>query len=204
MKKTGLILIIAGVLVILGAGGLAGYNVLDSMRAQQEAAVLLEPIAKDIEKQEPKNVVTRPKVTTGEAAPEMPAREYSDLRYIGIIEVPSLGLSLPVFEDWSYDLLRRAPCRYSGSYYTNDLVICAHNYRSHFSSLLRLNIGADVYFTAVNGEIYHYVVSNRETLQPEENERMIRNDGSWDMTLFTCFIGGQTRCTLRCTLVTSN
>ena len=35
MKKTGLSLIMAGVLLLLGAAGLTAYNIADSMRAKQ-------------------------------------------------------------------------------------------------------------------------------------------------------------------------
>lgn len=136
----------------------------------------------------------------GEVVPEMPVREQDGLRYIGIIEIPALSLSLPVLENWSYDLLKISPCRYAGSYFTNDLVICAHNYAAHFNSLRYVDIGSDVYFTTVNGESFHYVINNRETLTPEENDRMITTNGEWDLTLFTCYIGGATRCTLRCSL----
>ena len=196
MKKTGLSLILAGVLLLTGALGITIYNEADSRRAEKAVEAILGPIAEAISQQETTPFV-RPE---GEAIPEMPVREQDGLRYIGIIEIPALSLSLPVLENWSYDLLKISPCRYAGSYYTNDLVICAHNYAAHFNGLRYVDIGSDVYFTAVNGETFHYVIDNRETLTPEENDRMITTDGEWDLTLFTCYIGGATRCTLRCSL----
>jgi sortase A len=197
MKKTGVSLIVAGVLLLLGAAGLTAYNISDSMRARQAVEAIIGPIAQAIEQQEPSAFV-RPE---SDAIPEMPVRVQDGRRYIGIIEIPALSLSLPVLENWSYDLLKVSPCRYTGSYYTNDLVICAHNYASHFNGLRYIDIGSDVYFTAVNGMTFHYVIDNRETLTPEENDRMITSNGEWDLTLFTCYIGGATRCTLRCSLV---
>ena len=47
--------------------------------------------------------------------------------YVGYLSIPALGLELPVMADWSYKRLRTAPCRYSGSTKTDDLVILAHN-----------------------------------------------------------------------------
>ena len=67
--------------------------------------------------------------------------------------------------------------------------------------------GADVYLITVDCRVYHYQVTNRETLQPGAVENMIENtnnttDGTvtneWDLTLFTCNTGGQTRCAVRC------
>ena len=196
MKKKGKAMIIIGVIFLVGALGLTGFNVVDAMRAGKNAESLLESIESSMEEQSPDFT----KRKDNDAVPEMPTKEIDGNRYIGVIEIPSLSVSLPVFAEWNYDLLKLSPCYYSGSYYTNDLVLCAHNYRSHFGRLRRTAIGTDIYFTAVSGGTYHYIVSNRETLKPDENDRMITSDGTWDLTLFTCYTGGRTRCTLRCTL----
>ena len=197
MKKTGMALILAGVLLVTGALGITIYNVWDDNRAERAVDALLGPVAEAISEKETDSFV-RPE---GGVVPEMSVMEKDGLRYIGILDIPALSLSLPVLENWSYELLKISPCRYTGSYYTNDLVICAHNYAAHFNDLRTVDMGVDVYFTAVNGNAYHYVIVNRETLMPDENDRMITTDGSWDLTLFTCYIGGGSRCTLRCKLV---
>ncbi len=147
--------------------------------------------------------VNRPSLPdTVPAVPVMPTVELDGSLYIGILEIPSLSLSLPVMENWDYDKLKIAPCRYSGSYYMNDLVICGHNYAKHFASLLHISIGADVYFTNMDGQVIHYVVTNRETVWPTQVDVMIDNTlEGWDLTLFTCYTGGQTRCAVRCTRV---
>ena len=49
---------------------------------------------------------------------EMPVEEIEGNGYIGLLEIPALGLSLPVMSEWSYPNLKLAPCRYSGSAYT--------------------------------------------------------------------------------------
>lgn len=194
-KSTALIL--SGILMLLGAAGFVVYNNADSERAGKTSADIAAVIADAL----PTQVV--PDVQPQDAdkfVPEMETMEIDGANYIGVLEIPALELTLPVQEDWSYDALKISPCRYTGSYYTNDLVICAHNYASHFNGLRTIAMGEDVYFTAVGGRTYHYVITNRETLNPEEAERMSTPDG-WDLTLFTCYIGGATRCTIRCSLV---
>ncbi len=136
--------------------------------------------------------------TDPQKTPEMQTEIIDGRAYIGAIEIPSLKLSLPVLADWSKDLLKVSPCRYAGSCYTNDLVICAHNYASHFNALRWIEMGEDVYFTTVNGDVFRYITVNRETLQPDEITRMRESGGAWDLTLFTCYIGGYSRCTVRC------
>ena len=51
-------------------------------------------------------------------------------------------------------------------------------------------------FTDVDGNVYNYEVAELETLQPAAVDEM--KSGEWDLTLFTCTIGGQTRVTVRC------
>ena len=133
------------------------------------------------------------------AVPVMPVEELDGESYIGLLEIPALNLSLPVIENWDYEKLKVAPCRYAGSYYMNDLVICAHNYQDHFASLQYIKVGEDVYFTNTDGEVIHYIVSNRQTVLPTQIDLMIDNtQETWDMTLFTCYTGGRTRCAVRC------
>ena len=84
-------------------------------------------------------------------------------------------------------------------------MICAHNYARHFSPVKWIDLGSDVYLTTVDGVMYSYKVSNIETVQPMAVDQMIKNShndknvsNDWDMTLFTCNTGGQTRCAVRC------
>ena len=134
---------------------------------------------------------------------EMETKEVDEVAYIGIIEIPSASLKLPVSYTWNYDLLAISPCRYRGSYLTDDMVICAHDYGSHFRAIRSLGIGEAVYFTALTGERIKYIVTNIETVQPTDIEKLAYNktpdskETLWDLTLFTCNIGGQTRCAVR-------
>lgn len=135
-----------------------------------------------------------------EAVPEMPTAVVEDSIWLGQIEIPALGISLPVLSEYTESGLRSAPCRYSGSCYTNDIVICAHNYASFFDKLLGVSVGTEVLFTDCSGHVWHYLVANRETLGPDAVEEMTGPSDDWDMTLFTCHFGGRTRCAVRCIL----
>lgn len=151
-----------------------------------------------------------PEITDGSLFPEEqpPMESYvymvDGYEYIGIVDVPALGISLPIMADWDYTRLKISPCRYTGTPYNDDLVIAGHNYPSHFSPLKWVDIGTDVYFTTMDGVQFHYTVSNRETVQPYSVAEMIENDNNsestrdWDLTLFTYNTGGQTRCAVRC------
>ena len=205
MKKRGMIPMALGLLLIVAALGLALYNQWDANRAGRESEQVLEVLTKVIEettaehqRDEEKWEEDKRKERIYRDHNDMMSEEIDGNDYLGVIEIPSLDLSLPVMKEWSYSNLTIAPCRYTGSYYNNDMVLCAHNYRTkHFYPIRWVDIGADVYFTTVNGTVYHYTVSNREMLRPTAVEEMV-TAGDWDLTLFTCNADGLLRCTVRC------
>lgn len=179
---------VVGLLMIIAALGLTVYNIWDGNRAGRESQEVAEKMLDEIPE------ATKPRY---DPTKEMGTLELDGEEYLGLLEIPSLNLQLPVMAEWDYDNLRTAPCRYSGSCFTNNLVIAGHNYSGHFRDLKLLDIGADVYFTTVEGEVFHYTVDNLETLNPTQVETMITAD-NWDLTLFTCTVGGRSRCTVRC------
>ena len=139
-----------------------------------------------------------------DTAREMTVTAIDGWDYIGYLSIPSIGLALPVMSEWSYPGLKIAPGRYAGSVFTDDLVICGHNYARHFSPVKRLAEGAEVYFTDMDGMVWSYEVSYVENLQPTQIEKMTtktEDSDAWDLTLFTCTTGGSARCAVRCTRV---
>ena len=47
----------------------------------------------------------------------------------------------------------------------------------------------------MDGNVFTYKMVERETLLPTSIEAM--ESGDWDLTLFTCTVGGQSRVTIR-------
>ena len=201
----GNILIILGLLLIAASIGLTVYNLWDAERAAQESNAIADILIKEIGDDFVDGITVLPYT---DANTPMPTKMIDGYEYIGILEIPSESLTLPVMSKWDYDRLKIAPCRFTGSYYSNDLVICGHNYSKHFSPIKWMDIGEDIYFINVEGLTIRYIVVNRETLQPTDVDLMVDNKNNnkestmdWDMTLFTCNIGGQTRCAVRCSRV---
>ena len=189
-NKLGNALIALGVLALLAAALLMGYNQWDSTRAEKAADRVLTQLEESLI--EPRTIYP------GDAAADTETIDGYD--YIGYLSIPSIGLALPVMQQWSYPGLKIAPGRYSGSLYTDDLVIAGHNYARHFSPLTHLTVGTEVLFVDMNDNIWHYAVSDTEVLQPTQIEKMAVKtpDSNWDLTLFTCTTTGQARYALRC------
>lgn len=202
-SHSGSVLIFLGLIMILGALGLTAYNIWDAKRAEEAANQISDVLIDKIKEDD--SAIQMPMF---DPDTPMPVEVIDGYEYIGILEIPDLDLTLPVMNEWDYTRLKISPCRFTGSYYADDLVICGHNYAKHFSPIKWIDIGADVYFTNVEGMTIHYIVTNRETVEPTDVELMIDNIHNnqmstmdWDMTLFTCNTGGQTRCAVRCSRV---
>ena len=128
--------------------------------------------------------------------PSMTEAEIDGYMYIGYLSIPDLGLELPVMAEWDYKRLNIAPCRYAGSTKTDDLVIAAHNYASHFGGLSGLSGGEQVIFVDMDNVVSSYTVVAVEILPPTAVEEM--TNGEYDLSLYTCTYGGRSRVTVRC------
>lgn len=126
----------------------------------------------------------------------MPILELDGNQYIGTLELTSMGITLPVMSEWSYPKLKLSPCRFSGSVYQDDLIVAGHNYSSHFGGLKDLAVGDEITFTDAEGRVFSYAVSAQQLLGPMELEEL--EAGDWDLTLFTCTVGGKRRVCVRC------
>ena len=122
--------------------------------------------------------------------------EIDGYSYIGYLSIPSLELELPIMSDWSYPQLKLSPCRFNGTVRGEDLVLMAHNYKSHFGYISQLKIGDAVIFTDMDGNIWHYSVAAMDILPAEAVEEMTA--GEYDLTLFTCAPNRTQRITVRC------
>lgn len=187
-KWIGVICVFLGVLCILSAIGFVAYNRWEDMNAKDVAQDFLEDVQSIInEEQSEQPLLNDTKMATVEVG---------IYDCIGILSVPVLDLELPVLTDWSYAKLKKAPCHYYGSYYEKDFVIAAHNYKSHFGRLSKLQAGDIVVFTDVSGTVHYYEVVILETLSKNATKEMITS--GFDLSLYTCTPGGSNRVTVRC------
>ena len=205
-QKVGGGFIAVGILMLAAAVLLGGYNLYDEYRAGKSAGAVLEELQQQIP------AVKTPEETSAQEVylpddsqlpdysvnpdMEMPEKEIAGDYYIGVLEIPSLGISLPVIGEWDDDALQIAPCRYSGSAYTGNLVIAAHNYQTHFGRIKTLSSGDQMIFTDVKGRSFLYEVAAVETIQSTAVEEVLNEE--WDLTLFTCTIDGFERVAVHC------
>ena len=185
-KKSGVILISLGAVLILAALLLFLYNRSEDRRAGQEAESLLEDARSAM-------------AADTDPEPQEELAEEITYDYAGVITIPDLSLELPVIDQWSYARLKVAPCRQSGAAADGDLVIAAHIYKSHFGYLDRLEPGASVIFTDMEGTVYRYAVEEIRQLAPEDAEDVSSVFSSeYPLVLYTCTPGGKARVAVFC------
>lgn len=190
-KRSGILLILVGTVLIVSALSLLLYNRQMDAQAGADAQQVLEsmqsimegPVREETEEPDPSST-------------EMPVLYLEGYEYVGYLTIPKLELALPVMAQWDYSRLKLAPCRQFGGAETDDLVIAAHNYRSHFGHLDQLEAGDQVTFTGVDGETYAYEVEKSGILRPDQVED-VQNSG-YDLVLYTCTTGGKSRVAVFC------
>ena len=192
-KWIGVICVFLGVVCLLCSVGFVVYNRWESENAAKVTESLLEDVQSAIDE---KNA------EPNDSGPKMSTVKVDGYECIGILSIPVLDLEFPVLTDWSYAKLKKAPCHYYGSCYEKDFVIAAHNYKAHFGRLSELQAGDVVVFTDVSGTAHYYEVVILETLPKNATKEMITS--GFDLSLYTCTLGGGSRVTVRCNAVTDS
>ncbi len=190
-RKIGIAFIVLGLVLILAAAALLVYNNYENKRAGEQAQNIVNTLKNEIEQEEPDE--------TDPFDKEMKVVEIDGYGYIGYLSIPDLSLELPVMSECDFGRLKIAPCRYYGSTKTNNLVIAAHNYRSHFGYLGKLTQGNTIAFTDMNGKKMTYTVTSIEDVKPSDVEKV--KDTGDDLILYTCTYRGVSRIVVRCSEV---
>ena len=178
-NKKWFFLIILGIILIITALSLLIYNSYVDERAGKESKKVVEKIQEELKD-----------IDTNEETIKIDGNEY-----IGIINIPTLELELPIMKDWSYKKMKISPGRYYGSIESNDLVICAHSYKNLFRYIQNLEKKDILIFTDLSGKEHFYEVEVVEILAHENIKEMIESE--FDLTLFTCTNDNQDRITVR-------
>ena len=215
MKKLSSIIIAAGILCLAAAAAIAFFNQYTANKAGETSESLLEIIENgeagivnftDTD-EAPQTADTQGEEAGDNISDGLSNSFVSDSAYsvgewmiCGTLEIPVIGLKLPVMAEYSEALLRLAPCRYTDNGVPSDkLVIAGHNFNEHFGYLGNLVNGDSVFFTDAEGK-------RRETKvvyigQVESNDFAAVSEGDWELAMFTCNFSGEKRVLVCCETV---
>ena len=109
----------------------------------------------------------------------------------GTIEIPSLSIIYPVFNEFSEELLALSPCKFSGpnlDEYGN-IAIAGHNLENHtfFSDLNKIEIDDNIDIYSNSGEKFEYIVYRTYETESEDLTPLSENFiDKKELTLVTC------------------
>ena len=182
-RSKGIAFLLLGCILLAIAGVWYAYNIIEDKNAGNKAADILGKLeyieSSDITDNTSSAVIT----VDGDA-------------FCGKVIIERLGIELPVYDEWDYSRLKSAPCRYAGNITSNDIIIAAHNYKSHFGPIDNLKKDDIIKFVDAFGNEHNYAVCEITTLDGTAVSDM--QSGGWDFTLFTCTLSGEQRVTVRC------
>lgn len=194
-SKTGIILMLAGGAAIIFSLIIIAENIRLDSQGKKNSENVLNILESEISSySEDENNIT---YTDGNGLKKSKTISVDNKYYWGIIDIPEIGIKLPVMSEWNYDNLNISPCLFYNDEKNNRKIIAGHNYSSHFGKLKQLKQGDYIIFTNAENKRVIYKVLQTEILGSTDTDKMLGGD-DWNLTLFTCSLSGYERVTVRC------
>lgn len=110
---------------------------------------------------------------------------------VGVLNIPSLNIEYPILSETSTKLLKVSLNKYWGANpnEVGNMVVVGHNYKNNkfFSNLSKIQLGAIVKITDLDGKTLDYKVYDTEVIDPYDNSCTSQlTDGKTEITLITC------------------
>lgn len=112
-----------------------------------------------------------------------------DKLYFGKIIINKINLEYVVFDEYSEELLKIAPCKFYGENLGEEGNICiaAHNYNDNrfFGRIAELNLKDEIKIIDLDGKEFNFIVY--DCFEIEENDfSILKADKKYELTLLTC------------------
>ena len=194
-SKTGIFLMLAGGAAIIFSLIIIAVNIRLDSQGKKNSENVLNILESEISSySEDENNIT---YTDGNGLKKSKTISVDNNYYSGIIDIPEIGIKLPVMSEWNYDNLNISPYLFYNDEKNNRKIIAGHNYSSHFGKLKQLKQGDYIIFTNAENKRVIYKVLQTEILGSTDTDKMLGGD-DWNLTLFTCSLSGYERVTVRC------
>lgn len=191
MRKISKLLLFLGGLLILSSLGLLLFTQMQANRAQTENAQLVETLH---------TILPPPTKGVMESYSDnsMPALEIDGTDYSALVDIPALGLTLPVADSWNKHKVTLHPCRFYGSVYDGSLIIGGADQPGQFAGFKQLSLDAEVTITDMTGAVFTYAITEIEWRTSADAEVLFDSDAH--LTLFVRNAYGTDYILLRCSM----
>ena len=167
-QKLGFLLVALSAFVLLGSEWLARHHSAQAQALASEIKACLPPIVEG----DPENY----------SNPAMPVLQLQEGDFSCLIEIISLGVSLPVESSWDSADISRFPHRFWGSVYDNSLILGGSNHKGQFDFCTKLDLGDPVLITDMTGTQFSYEVVRIDRRQQVDLD--VLQEFDCDLTLF--------------------
>jgi len=89
----------------------------------------------------------------------MPIRQIGGEDYVCLLEVPSMGITLPVSERWRFDTLLVHPARFWGSVYDGSCILGGSSRKGQFDFCARLEMDDEIRITDMQGACFTFRIA---------------------------------------------
>jgi len=113
---------------------------------------------------------------------EMPALQIGGQDFIGLVDIPAFGLTLPIYSIWDTGTVTSFPCRFWGSVYDGSLIVGGADQPGQFDCLDNIQNGDTVTVTDMTGAQFSYGVVRVERAKSAQADRL--TDSNTELTLF--------------------
>ena len=110
----------------------------------------------------------------------MSALSIDGKNFVGILEMPKYGSSLPVCADWGK--VTKYPCRFSGSLYDRSIQIGATTQAGQYDFYQDISVGDSLLYTDMEGNRFSYTV--RDIRYEKHADQAALQQVDADLTLF--------------------
>lgn len=166
-------ILIAGILLLSGSLCLmAVFQIRASVLTREGRAT-----AAEIQKLLPERTTDAPAAFPGAS---MPALSIDGKDYIALLEIPAMGVNLPVSASWESGAF--LPGRFWGSIYGDGLAIGGTDYPGQFDFCSKIDNGTPISLTDMTGAQFTYTVARVDRAAKAESQWLL--DENFDLTLF--------------------
>ena len=137
-----------------------------------------EEVVKQIE-----NLIPKHNSGMADMESEMPVYQIGDVDFIGLLELKSYQIKLPVANESKTENIFSYPGRLWGNAYQNSLVLEGKNIEGQFEFLSQIDVGEEIVFVDMTGAEFRYVVKRIDRVKKANIENVL--DTTYDLTLLT-------------------
>lgn len=175
MRRSGKVFFLLGFLLILGSLTLFVTSQIRGAQAEKRNAALVDTIESLL-----------PERTGGVmddySDMEMPVLEIDGEDIVALVEIPALGVKLPVSAHWDKRTADAHPCRFWGTVYDGSLIVGGTDRSGQFDGFDRIDTGCGVTVTDMTGAVFSYAVDWVERSDSADAEVLLGGRG--ELTLF--------------------